>query len=157
MRNVLIIAAAGAAGIALAAAPSIAQKRHDEEALRGAAGQIEQAAPAIDRAAGAMLDLDIGPILDAADPYGPRGRHRTLRDIAERDDPGFERRLHGSIYATTAGLSRTMNAIAAAEPRMRRSLEEMESALTDAFAAARRQPARDRDRDADRDDDGDPF
>jgi hypothetical protein len=133
MRNILIAAAAAA----LSAAPSAAQDRAADN-VRGAADAIEQAAPAIDRAADAMLDLDVGPMLDAAHPYGPRGRHRTLREIAGRDDPGFERRLHRSIYATSAGLARMMGAIAAAEPGMRRSFDEMERAIGSAIEAAPR-------------------
>lgn len=90
--------------------------------------EVEAMAPAIDRMTGALLDLDVGPVLDAADPwrrgYGPRGR--TLREIARRDDPGFEHRLRGSIYGTTAGIARMMDAIAVAAPAMRRSLSRME-------------------------------
>lgn len=119
---------------ALAAAPAAAQRSADT--LRGAAEMVEETAPVIDRTTGALLDLDVGPLLDAADPYGPRGRHRTLREIAGRGDPGFERRLRGSIYGTAAGLSRMMNAFAAAEPALRRSVRDMEAAIGGAVAAA---------------------
>jgi hypothetical protein len=152
MRTILIAAAAAA----LFAAPSTAQDRA-ADSVRGAADAIEQAAPAIDRAADAMLDLDVGPMLDAADPYGPRGRHRTLREIAGRNDPGFERRMHRSIYATTAGLARMMDAIAAAEPGMRRSLHEMERAIGTAIESVPHPLPRgdvDEDWDVDLDDEG---
>lgn len=123
MRNILITAALAT----LAAAPSAAQTRADQ--VRGAHEVIDRTAPAIDRATGAMLDLDVGPLLDAADPYGPRGRRRTLRDIAGRDDPYFERRLRASIYGTAAGLNRMIDAAAAAEPALRRSVRDMEAAI----------------------------
>ena len=140
MRNILITAALAT----LAAAPSAARR---PAPTRSAAPHevIDRTAPAIDRATGAMLDLDVGPLLDAADPYGPRGRHRTLRDIAGRDDPYFERRLRASIYGTAAGLSRTIDAFAAAEPALRRSIHDMEDAiegaLDEAAAAAPAPPA----------------
>ena len=87
--------------------------------------EVEALAPAIDRMTGALLDLDVGPLMHAADPWRHRGRH-TLRDIAGRDDPYFEHRLRGSIYGTTAGIGRMMDAIAVAAPAMRRSLSQME-------------------------------
>jgi len=88
--------------------------------------EVEALAPAIDRMSGALLDLDVGPLMHAADPWRRhRGRH-TLRDIAGRDDPYFEHRLRGSIYGTTAGIGRMMDAIAVAAPAMRRSLSQME-------------------------------
>lgn len=131
MRTIMIAAAAGA----LLAAPAAAQNRSSADTLRGARAQIDRAAPAIDRAADALLDLDVGPLLDAARPYGPRGRHRTLREIARRDDPGFERRMHASIYGTADGLGRAVDAIAAAEPAMRRSLYDLERAIGAAVEA----------------------
>lgn len=104
--------------------------------------EIEAMAPVIDRAADAMLDLDVGPIIDAADPYrrGPRVRDRRLRDIARRDDPYFDQRLRRQIYATTAAMAHMMDAIAAAEPAMRRSLMEMERGIDAAIRDARSGP-----------------
>jgi len=143
MRMILLAAAAFAF-----AAPAVAQS----PVPRGE--EIEAMAPAIEGAADAMLDLDVGPIIDAADPYrrGPRVRHRSLRDIARRDDPYFEQRLRGRIYATTAAMAHMMDAIAAAEPAMRRSLIEMERGIDAAVRDARRgPPPRDFEDDWDRD------
>jgi hypothetical protein len=154
VRNILIIAAL----TAFAAAPGTAQRPADS--LRSAADKIEEAAPMIDRATGAMLDLDVGPLLDAADPYGPRGHHRTLREIAGRGDPRFEQRLRGSIYETSAGMARMMDAFAAAEPALRRSMRDMEAAIEGAVVEARSAPRRlppgevDDDWDLDLDDEG---
>jgi len=121
--------------LSLAAIPAAAQ------APASPGGEVAAMAPALDRATGALLDLDVGPIIDAADPYG-RGRYlrrqRTLRDIAGRDDPYFEHRLRGQIYGTTAAMARMMDAFAAAEPAMRRSLLEMERSIHFALRDARR-------------------
>ena len=151
MRNILI---AAALGHARRRARGRADARADQ--VRGAHEVIDRTAPAIDRATGAMLDLDVGPLLDAADPYGPRGRHRTLREIAGRDDPRFERRLRGSIYGTADGLARMIDAFAAAEPALRRSVRDMEDAIEGAVdeaagAAPRRLPPGDVDDDWDLD------
>ncbi|HST35589.1 MAG TPA: hypothetical protein VLK25_03040 [Allosphingosinicella sp.] len=136
MRKLLIAVAAGAV---FAANPALAQDdpifddepyAEVEDALPPGE-EIEEMAPAIDGAAGALLDVDVGPVLDAADPYRRhhwRGR-RTLGDLARRDDPYFDARLRDSIYGTTAELGRMMDAIAAATPAMRRSFYEMERAI----------------------------
>jgi hypothetical protein len=122
------------AATAFIAAPAAAQD-HEADSVRGAAGAVEQMAPAMDRAANAMLDLDVGPLMDAARPYGPHVRHHhTLRQIARRDDPYFERHMRDSIYGATARTARTLNAIALAEPAMRQALFQMETSLRAAIA-----------------------
>jgi hypothetical protein len=136
MRKLLIAVAAGAM---FAANPALAQDDpiFDDEPY----GEFEDAlppgediadmAPAIDGAAGALLDVDVGPMIDAVDPYrrhGWRGR-RTLGDLARRDDPYFDLKLRDSIYGTTAELGRMMDAISAATPAMRRSLYELERSI----------------------------
>jgi hypothetical protein len=97
------------------------------------AGQIEAMAPALDRMIGALLNVEVGPILDAADPYrrgyGYGRPGRTLGALAERDDPWFEERLRGSIYGVTSGMGRMAEGVAAAAPALARSLSEMERAI----------------------------
>jgi hypothetical protein len=147
-----------AAALVCTAAPAAAQHDRAADSIRGAADAVAEAGPAIDRSADALLDLDIGPILDARDGWRDdraRRRHRTLREMARRDDPYFEQRLHASIRRGTVRMSRAMSAIAAAEPALRRSLIEMEAnvraAIDNAPPAAT--PPGDADDDWDRDDD----
>jgi len=116
MRKLLIAAAA-----TLIAVPASAQPPRPSE-------QIEAYAPAIDRMADAFLSLDLGPVLDAADPYRPH-YDRSLRDLARRGDPRFERRLRASIYGTTAGMGRMADAFAAMEPAMRDAIAQMEMSM----------------------------
>jgi len=123
MRRILI---AATAATAFFAAPAFAQPPRPSE-------QIEDYAPAIDRAADAMLNLDLGPILDAADPYR-RHHRRTLRDMARRNDPDFERRMHATIYGTAARMGRAADAFAAAEPALRRAFLQFERDMAAALA-----------------------
>lgn len=144
MRKLLIAAAAAT----FAANPALAQDdpifddepyAELEDALPPGE-DVEAMAPVIDRATGALLEVDVGPLLDAADPYrrnGWRGR-RTLGDIARRDDPYFDLRLRDSIYGTTAELGRMMDAMAAATPALRRSLQDAERAIDRAIRDYRR-------------------
>src|SRR4051812_37521733 len=106
MRPILI----GLTATFFIAAPVAAQPPRPSE-------MIQDYAPAIDRTADALLNLDLGPLLDAADPY--RAHHRrTLRDMARRDDPYFDRRMHATIYGTASAMGRAADAFAAAEPAM---------------------------------------
>ena len=136
----ILLTAAAAAFIAI---PASAQPPRPSE-------QIEAYAPAIDRMTDAFLGLDVGPVLDAADPYRPH-YDRTLRDLARRDDPRFERRLRASIYGTAAGLGRMADAFAAAAPAMRNAIAEMELSMARAYDALPPPPPR-----GDVDDDWDP-
>src|SRR5215218_10478130 len=113
MRLLLIAAAA-----TLAAMPAAAQPPRPSDT-------IQEYAPAIDRTADAMLNLDLGPILDAADPHR-RHHRRTLRDMARRDDPDFDRRMHATIYGSAATMARAADAFAAAEPALRRAMTQFQ-------------------------------
>lgn len=141
MRKILIpLALAGTA--ALVALPVAAQHRDDgqreEQALRGGAAAVRQAAPMVEGSADAALELDVGPLLDALHPYSPRGRHMTLRELARRDDPDFDAKLRRSIYRGSARAAATLDAMANAAPSIRRSLREMEAAIAGAMVEARR-------------------
>jgi hypothetical protein len=126
------------AGLALAA-PAAAQApifdnadREMVDALPSAA-EVEAVAPLLDQVMGSILRVDVGPLLDAADPYRRRVDHgdpgRTLGELAHRDDPWFEDRMRSSIHGVTSDMGRMMEAIAAAAPVMRRSLREFEHGI----------------------------
>ena len=127
MRRVLIAATAATAATFLVAGPAFAQPPRPSE-------QIQDYAPAIDRAADALLNVDLGPVLDAADPYR-RHHRRTLRDMARRNDPDFERRMHASIYGTADRMGRAADAFAAAEPALRRAFDQFEHDMAAALYA----------------------
>ena len=133
---------ASVAALALAA-PAAAQPRSApppadplaDEIARAipAPEQIEAMAPALDRMIGAFMNVDVGPIIDAADPYrrhpGYGRRGRTLGALGSRDDPYFEDRIRSDLYDTTEGMARMSGALAAAAPSLAHSLREMENAL----------------------------
>ena len=131
----LLIAAAAAA----CASPGLAQTAPvdplEDKIVRAIPDpeQIEAMAPALDRLLGALLTVDVGPIIDAVDidrrrpDYGRSGR--TLGALGSRDDPYFEDRLRSSIYQVTADSGRMMGAFASAAPALARSLREMQNAI----------------------------
>lgn len=123
MRKLPVLIAAAAAFLP---APALAQR-----VPSGA--EIEAMAPALDRMTGALLEIDVGGIVDAADPYSRRRGYgqpgRTLGAMARRRDPHFDARLRASIYGGAAQAGRMMDAFAAAMPALRRSLDEARTAI----------------------------
>ena len=153
--RMILLAIAAIAAAAPAAAQGPMPRGEDVAAM----------APAIAGAADAMLELDVGPLIDAADPYRrhPRAGRRTLREMGRRDDPYFDQRLRAQIYGTTAAIAGMIDAFAAAEPALRRSIYEMERNVDAAVRDARRRlppPEVDDDWDLDHDDEpyeGEPY
>ncbi len=136
MRRLILIAC-----LAGLAAPAAAQGPGRPDITRNLprSDEIEAMAPMLDRSVDVMLDLDVGPLIDAADPfarhrgYGRPGR--TLGALGRHDDPYFEQRLRASIYGGTARMGQMMDAFAAAAPAMQRSLEQFERGIADALRA----------------------
>ena len=135
MHKLLIAAAATAFAVPAAAQDRPPVDPLEDEIVRAIpdAAQVEAMAPALDRMLRAMMTIDVGPIIDAADPnrrrpdYGRPGR--TLGALGSRDDPHFEERLRSSVYDATEKTGRMMGAFAAAAPALARSLREMQNAL----------------------------
>ena len=149
----LLIAAAAATTLA---APALAQRSGpdpiEEEIVRAIPDpeQIEAMAPALDRLLGALLTIDVGPIIDATDPYRRRADHgrpgRTLGALGSRDDPYFQDRLRSSMYEVTANTGRMMGAFAAAAPALAHSVRAMQHAMDAAIEDYERRAPRDRSR-----------
>jgi hypothetical protein len=110
--------------------------------------EIEDMAPALDRMTGALLDIDVGAIIDAADPYARRrgyGRPgRPIGAIARARDPEFDARWRGAIYGGTAQAARMVDAFAAAMPALRQSLDQARAAIEGAVEDYHRQAPRGR-------------
>ena len=140
------ILAAGVPALALLiAAPAFAQPRAVPPPPL-AAGALTPDAPErigrqIDRIAEAMMDIDIGPVVDAIDPTARyRGEPTSLGDIAGRRDPYARARMHADIAATSAGLGVAVRQAAAAAPILLQTLaqasRQIEAAARDARARA---------------------
>jgi hypothetical protein len=153
----LIIAAASVFALA---APALAQPYdpRDEDIVRALPhpGEIEAVGETVGDVTDAIMDVDVGPVVDAIDRgrgYPPRRyRDRTLGDIASRDDPYVRERMRDQIGAATAGVAVATRELAILTPILRQSLETAIRRMEDAMDA-RRYARRDRDRDYDRDED----
>jgi hypothetical protein len=130
--------AAALSGTLLAAAPAAAQPYPDEDVYREALPQqheIERSADAMHRVLDALMQVRVGPLLEAADPEARHDRHRrheTLGDMARRDDPYFDERLHRSVEGVTQGMGEMMTRMARLAPALERTLEDVERSVDDA-------------------------
>jgi hypothetical protein len=90
-------------------------------------GQARAMAGAMDRLLGAVLDLPIGGIAAAVDPYGRGGYHpgATVRDMATRDDPYAEARMRAGIRGATRGVGAMSEALTRMMPVLQRSIDEV--------------------------------
>ncbi|HEY1146089.1 MAG TPA: hypothetical protein VGE84_07090 [Allosphingosinicella sp.] len=94
--------------------------------------------------ADAMMDVDIGPLLDAMHPGGRSAvRGRTLGDIAGARDPHARERMHRSIGAMGNAMGAMATQAAILAPALERVLADFENRM--AYATRGLPDRRDRD------------
>lgn len=130
----------------LAATPATAREREapsaDQVARALADPQVQAGvATVLDAFAGAVLDTNVGPLAHYTDKVRPGD---TLRDLARRDDPDFDRHLQQQTRGTVALAGRTARDAAAMQKELGataarlRGLFAATSAVLDAAASAPR-------------------
>ncbi|MEA3011370.1 MAG: hypothetical protein QOJ91_3062 [Sphingomonadales bacterium] len=127
-----------------AAAPAFAQPGYDprsDDIVRRLPPpqEVERIGDSLGAASDALMDVDVGPIADALDPYHRHYRRgpETLGDLAGRRDPYARERIRGEIGAVTVGLGAAMQQMAVMTPILRRSLEDATRRMEDAIAQGR--------------------
>ena len=128
-----------------AAAPAFAQPQYDprdDDIVRRLPPphEVERIGDSLGAATEALMDVDVGPVADALDPYHRRyrhGRRETLGDLAGRRDPYARERMRAEIGAVTVGLGAAMEQVAIMTPILRRSLEESLRRMDEAIARGR--------------------
>ena len=94
----------------------------------------------IGRVADALMDIDLGPLVDAIEPGArTRGGPTSLGALATRRDPYARQRMHAEIDATSAGLGAAARDAAVMAPLVRQALART---MRDIDAAAREARAR---------------
>lgn len=94
---------------------------------------VDRGAAALGRAVDGLMQVDVGPVVDAIDPYRYRsGRRETLGELARRDDPYFDERVHSSIGALADGMIMLRSRMHRLEPALRRSLDDIARSVEDA-------------------------
>jgi hypothetical protein len=127
-----------------AAAPAFAQPQYDprdDDLVRRLPPphEVERIGDSLGRATDALMDVDIGPVVDALDPYHRRYRRgpETLGDLAGRRDPYARERMRAEIGAVTVGLGAAVEQMAVMTPVLRRSFEDSIRRMEDAIARGR--------------------
>jgi len=156
MRRILIGAAALTMAGPAAAHPAPPADPRDREIVRSIPhpAEVEAMGRSVDRVVGAVLDVPVGPLIDAieaADPASrghkrPHRRGETIGDLAADGDPHFEERLSDQIRGATAGMGVMAEQLAVMAPEMRRAIEragrDIERAVDDARDARERRTRR---------------
>ena len=84
----------------------------------------------------ALLDMRVGEMkaaLEGREPT-PAEKRMTVRDVARRDDPDFDRHLQQKIANVGPTMQRSMNAMNQAMPAIMQSLAQAQQALERAVA-----------------------
>jgi hypothetical protein len=137
MRKLIIAVTALAA-----AAPAFAQPQPRGDAIvrrLPPPQEVERIGDSLGAATDALMDVDVGPIADALDPYHRHYRRgpETLGDLAGRRDPYARERIRGEIGAVTVGLGAAVQQMAVMTPILRRSLEDATRRMQDAIDQGR--------------------
>ena len=137
-----------------AAAPAFAQPQYDprgDDLVRRLPPpqEVERIGDQLGRATDALMDVDVGPVVDALDPYhrNYRGGPQTIGDLAGgRHDPYARERIRDEIGAVTVGLGAAVQQMAVMTPILRRSLEDATRRMQDAIDRGRYSYEQGRDR-----------
>jgi hypothetical protein len=104
-------------------------------------GEIEAMGDVASRTVDAVLDVPIGPIVEAANPgrrLSRREREETLGDRASRNDPYFRDRVRSEIGSASVGVNAAMRQIAILTPVIQRTMEDAARRIEDAVRDGRR-------------------
>jgi hypothetical protein len=84
----------------------------------------------------ALLDLRVGEVRAALEgrPASPAERNMTVRDMARRDDPDFERHMQRDMANVRPMMHQSMRALSQALPQMMQGLNQAQQALERAVA-----------------------
>jgi hypothetical protein len=79
----------------------------------------------------AFLDVRVGEVRAALEgrPATPSERRMTVRDMARRDDPDFDRHMQQHIANVGPMMQRSMNALNQAPPAVMQSLTEAQKSI----------------------------
>jgi hypothetical protein len=81
----------------------------------------------------ALLDMRLDGIAKALEPLNGgkklRMKGKTVRELAERDDPRFEQKMHGNTRAMASGMGALASALAAAMPQLEAAMDKMGDAM----------------------------
>ncbi len=132
MRSILALAPVLA--LAAIAGPAAAQSYPDprDQALVDALPhpyEVEEMGDRLGDALGAIVNVPVGGMINAIDPYARVHPDTSIADVASRGDPHFEERMQDEVAGISLKMADMMRGVAMAAPAFRRSLDELERSL----------------------------
>ena len=120
----------------LAATPAVAQPAPQPPPQLTDPATAQAMTNAMQGVSQALLDMRIGEVKAALEgrEATPAERRMTVRDVARRDDPDFDRHLRQKIANVGPTVQRSMNAMNQAMPAIMQSLAQAQQALERAIA-----------------------
>jgi hypothetical protein len=90
----------------------------------------------LDAITDAVLSMRVGEVRAAIDGREPTPQEgaMTVRDMARRDDPNFDRHLHGKLAAVGPTIQQGAQAVNRALPEVMRSLDQAQRSIERAVA-----------------------
>ncbi len=97
---------------------------------------VRQLSTAAQAVSDAMLDINVGEVRAAVEGREPTlaERHQTVRDLARRKDPDFDRHMHQQIAAVGPKIQQSIATMNRALPAVMQAIEHAQSALDRAMA-----------------------
>lgn len=129
-----LLAATALPAAAVAAPPEADRAGHAAAALQNPLVQ-DGVAQALTMLAGIILDTRVGPIAALADPAVGVRPGDTLRDVAHRDDPQFERHLYEKTRRSVATAGAVAGGVTQQVAEIDRTAGRLKTALAPLMAA----------------------
>jgi len=97
---------------------------------------VQRLSTAAQAVSDAMLDINVGEVRAAIEGREPTfaERHQTVRDLARRKDPDFDRHVHQQIAAVGPKIQRSVTAMNRALPAVAQAIDQAQRALDRAIA-----------------------
>jgi hypothetical protein len=120
----------------LAATPALAQPMPQVPPELTDPATADKLANAMQGLSQALLDLRVGEVRAALEgrQASPAERRMTVRDMARRDDPDFDRHVQRDVANVRPMVRQSMNALNQALPAMMQGLAQAQQALERAVA-----------------------
>lgn len=122
--------------LAICAAPAAAQPAQPLPPQLTDPATADRVTDAMQSLSDALLDLRVGNIQAALEGRRPTRaeRHMTVRDLARRDDPNFDRNLHQQIAAAKPKIEQGISAMNTALPEVTADLQRAQRSIERAIA-----------------------
>jgi hypothetical protein len=113
------------------AAPSQAQSAPQLPPELTSPATMQRLTGAMQALSDALLNLKVGEVRAAMEgrPASPAERNTTIRDLARRDDPAFDRHLHQRIAGAGVAVQQSAQALNRALPEVMGDLEHAQKSL----------------------------